>query len=103
MQGMAAACVGPHCWERDFCAGPLLQQELVLGVEQEHAEGSVQLTLRLSSIEPMYVILAGMSGDAVTVINNNALIFVHKLLLCAFACIHQRHDLLNCLGTGWVS
>ncbi len=81
MQGVAAACIGPHFRECDLCAGSLLQQELVLGVEQEDAEGSVQSSLRLLSIEPVDIVFAGMSSDTVIVINNYALVFVHQLLL----------------------
>ncbi len=45
-------CAGAHTtrntraraqpWERDFCGGPLLDQQLAVGVEQEHAKRAVQ-------------------------------------------------------------
>ena len=86
MQGVATACVGPHFREGDFGAGSLLQEQLILGIEQEDAEGSVQLPLWLLSCESVYVILASVPCDAVFVIDKYALIFVHEVLLCSFAC-----------------
>lgn len=44
-QGVGAAGVGPHVGEGDLLAGALLEEELVLVVEEEDREGSVEETL----------------------------------------------------------
>jgi len=39
---MRAASVGPHVWESDLLGGTLLEKQLVLIVEKEDGEGSVE-------------------------------------------------------------
>lgn len=44
-QGVRAAGVGPHVGESDLLGGALLEQEAVVGIEQEDGECAVQETL----------------------------------------------------------
>ena len=39
---MGADCVGPHVGVGDFFVGALLEEEAVLGVEEEDGEGAVE-------------------------------------------------------------
>lgn len=41
-QGVRAAGIRPHVGEGDFLGGALLEQQAVVGVEQEDGEGAVQ-------------------------------------------------------------
>ncbi len=52
VQLVAAAGVGPDLGERDLARRTLLQEQLVLRVEQEHAERAVQQAARLGGVEP---------------------------------------------------
>ena len=44
-QGVRAASVGPHVREGDLLGGALLEEQLVLVVEEEDGEGTVEETL----------------------------------------------------------
>ena len=50
-QWVAAATVGPYGWEGDLARGTLLDEQLVLGVEQEHGEGPVQASSHVVGLE----------------------------------------------------
>mmetsp|Transcript_29203 Transcript_29203/g.75180 ORF Transcript_29203/g.75180 Transcript_29203/m.75180 type:complete len:216 (-) Transcript_29203:307-954(-) len=45
VKGMGAAGVGPHLGEGDLLVSPLLEEELVLRVEKEHRESTVEKAL----------------------------------------------------------
>ena len=85
-QGMAAAGVRPNIGECDFAGSPLLQQQLILLVEEEDTEGTVQDATGLVFVEFVDIILAGMAQDLVGVIYSDALVCGHEVQLAPRPC-----------------
>lgn len=60
---VAAAGVCPDIGKGNFACGPLLQQELVVLIEEENAEGSMKYPFWLRLVESVDIILAGMAQN----------------------------------------
>jgi hypothetical protein len=82
---VAAACVGPHPRERDFGGGALLQQQPAARVEQEDGKGAVQQAARLAGDKAVRLALAGVPHYRVGLVDQDALVLEHQLLLAGLA------------------
>ena len=91
MQRVRAAGVGPHIRERYLGRRALLQQQLVLGVEQKHAERAMKPALRLARHKLVRVIFAGGAEHGVPLVHQHTLILVHQVALRPRAC--RRHHI----------
>ena len=80
---VAAAGIGPDIGEGDFACCPLLQQELVVLIEEENAEGPMKHSMGLGLVESVHVVLAGMSQNLVCLTHCDALICGHEVMLTA--------------------
>ena len=76
-QRVRAARVGPHVWERDFLARPLLEKQLFrLGVEEEYGEGAVEEAL--VDVGHQVACFLGRRADGLVVVVEHYAHFVHQ-------------------------
>ena len=80
-----AARVRPHLWEGDLRRGALLQEQPALGVEEHHREGAVADALRLAGEELVDVVLVVGAEHLVVVVEDDALVLGHEVVLRAVA------------------
>mmetsp|Transcript_33181 Transcript_33181/g.91752 ORF Transcript_33181/g.91752 Transcript_33181/m.91752 type:complete len:600 (+) Transcript_33181:841-2640(+) len=81
VQRVAAARVRPHIREGDLRRRPLLEQKPVFGIKQHHGEGAVQDTFGLAGDELVAIVLVVVAHHLVHVVQCNALVLQHEILL----------------------
>mmetsp|Transcript_13629 Transcript_13629/g.28809 ORF Transcript_13629/g.28809 Transcript_13629/m.28809 type:complete len:203 (-) Transcript_13629:51-659(-) len=81
VERVRAARVGPHAREGDFCGGPLLQKELLPLIEEKDAERAMEQAPRLLGVEDVAVLLTRMPGNLVRLVDQDAHVLLHELLL----------------------
>ncbi len=75
---MAAAGVCPAVREQDLVGGPLLQQQLATGVEEEDAERTVKGGAGKDVGHEVTMFLGPVADYLVSLIHQNTLIFVEE-------------------------
>ena len=84
-EGVRAAGVCPDVRERDLVAGSLLEEQAVLGVEEEDGEGAVKEGRRGVLVELVAVVLVVLAYEIVVLVHQQALIPQHEVFLAPSA------------------
>mmetsp|Transcript_41611 Transcript_41611/g.89329 ORF Transcript_41611/g.89329 Transcript_41611/m.89329 type:complete len:268 (+) Transcript_41611:1869-2672(+) len=95
VERVATAGVGPDIGEGYLRRCPLLEKHLSVRVEEDDRERSVQNAARLSRQELVAIVLAVMSHDLVHVVDDDAHVFAHEVVLGHALCrpdLGTTHD-----------